>query len=101
MPFAEWEDREKLLKSCFCKEGHVRIPLSTGCYDPVRRVVTLKDPCFADYHCNDLPNTGCLFDRTVPAYNRDAFQYTWNIQGVSTQVYLLTPPLTLDRVVQS
>ena len=70
MPFEEWEDREKLLKSCFCKEGHIRIPLSTGCYDPVRRVVTLKDPCFADYHCKDLPNTGCLFDRTVPAYNR-------------------------------
>ena len=54
VPFEDWEDREKLLKSCFCKEGHIRIPLSTGCYDPVRRVVTLKDPCFADYHCNDL-----------------------------------------------
>ena len=32
---------------------------SAGCYDPVRRVVTLQDGCFADYHCNDLPNTQC------------------------------------------
>ena len=71
MPFEEWEARERLLKSCFCKEGHVRIPLSSGCYDPVRRVVTLKDPCFADYHCKDLPNTSCLFDNQVPAYNRE------------------------------
>ena len=71
VPFEEWEERERLLKSCFCKEGHVRIPLSSGCYDPVRRVVTLKDPCFADYHCKDLPNTSCLFDNQVPAYNRE------------------------------
>ncbi len=66
----EWEPRDKLLKSCFCKEGHLRIPESNGCYDPIRRVVTLKDACFADYHCNDLPNTACIFDEMVPKFNK-------------------------------
>ena len=69
-PFSEWEPRDTLLKSCFCAEGHMRIPLSAGCYDPIRVVVTLKDACFADYHCNDLPNTHCVFDRDVLLYNK-------------------------------
>lgn len=69
IPFDEWEPRDSLLKSCFCKKGHVRIPQSKGCYDPIRRVVTLGDACFANYHCNDLPNTACLFDRDVPKFN--------------------------------
>ena len=47
-----------------------RIPLSDGCYDPIRRVVTLGDTCFADYHCNDLPNTACYEDLLVPQYNK-------------------------------
>ncbi len=68
-PFEEWEDRDSLLRSCFCKQGHVRIPQSRGCYDPIRKVVTLRDACFADYHCNDLPNTRCAFDRDVPKFN--------------------------------
>jgi hypothetical protein len=50
----QWLPRDTLLKSCFCKSGHLRIPESKGCYDPIRRVVTLRDACFADYHCNDL-----------------------------------------------
>ena len=48
----------------------MRIPESRGCYDPIRKVVTLKDACFADYHCNDLPNTGCYEDLVVPQYNK-------------------------------
>ena len=47
----------------------VRIPHSDGCYDPIRRVVTLGDTCFADYHCNDLPNTFCKEDMSIPKYN--------------------------------
>ena len=31
--------------------------------------MTLRDACFANYHCNDLPNTHCSFDRAVPMYN--------------------------------
>ena len=69
LPFTKWKERDSLLRSCFCKPGHVRIPHSTGCYDPIRRVVTVGDTCFADYHCNDLPNTYCKFDSTVPKYN--------------------------------
>ena len=34
------------------------------------QVVTLRDACFADYHCNDLPNTVCAFDQTMDRYNR-------------------------------
>ena len=68
-PFDEWEDRDTLLRSCFCKEGHLRIPESKGCYDPVRKVVTIRDACFAEYHCNDLPNTACVYDKDVPKYN--------------------------------
>jgi len=68
-PFRQWKPRDSLLKSCFCKEGHIRIPLSNGCYDPIRRVVTLGDTCFANYHCNDLPNTFCKEDLSVPKYN--------------------------------
>ena len=51
--------------------GHLRIPQSSsnGCYDPIRRVVTLGDACFADFHCNDLPNTYCKYDSTMPRYN--------------------------------
>ncbi len=70
VPFDDWETRDTLLKSCFCQEGHLRIPESKGCYDPVRQVVTLRDACFADYHCNHLPNTKCTSDRNVPMYNR-------------------------------
>ena len=70
VPFDEWEPRDTLLKSCFCREGNMRIPLSKGCYDPIRRVVTLKDACFADYHCKDLPNTMCAFDKDVQRYNK-------------------------------
>ena len=33
-------------------------------------MVTLQDACFADYHCNDLPNTGCYEDLLVPQYNK-------------------------------
>ena len=70
LPFSSWEAGDSLLKSCWCKAGHVRIPQSAGCYDPVRKVVTLQDACFADYHCNDLPNTGCYEDLLVPQYNK-------------------------------
>ncbi len=69
-PFDEWEDRDSLLKSCFCKEGHVRIPQSQGCYDPIRNVVTLRDACFADYHCQHLPNTQCAEDGRMLPYNQ-------------------------------
>ena len=48
----------------------MRIPESRGCYDPIRKVVTLKDACFADYHCNDLPNTVCAHDTFMDRYNR-------------------------------
>ncbi len=40
-----------------------------GCYDPIREVVTLRDACFADYHCQHLPNTRCAPDNEVPKYN--------------------------------
>ena len=51
--------------------GHMRIPESNtkGCYDPIRKVVTMGDSCFADYHCNDLPNTFCKYDGAIPRYN--------------------------------
>ena len=42
VPFKDWEPRDTLLKSCFCRAGHVRIPQSKGCYDPIRRVITLR-----------------------------------------------------------
>ena len=48
----------------------MRIPESKGCYDPIRKVVTLKDACFADYHCNDLPNTACSGDMFMDRYNK-------------------------------
>ena len=53
------------------KAGHVRIPKSSsqGCYDPIRKVVTIGDSCFADFHCNDLPNTYCKQDLNIPRYN--------------------------------
>lgn len=69
LPFEKWKDGDTLLKSCWCKEGHIRIPQSEGCYDPIRKVVTLQDACFADYHCNDLPNTICSMDMLMPLYN--------------------------------
>ena len=52
--------------------GHLRIPQSSsnGCYDPIRRVVTLGDACFADFHCNDLPNTYCKYDSAVIVDNK-------------------------------
>ena len=28
-----------------------------------------QDGCFADYHCNDLPNTECAADQSMPRYN--------------------------------
>jgi len=69
LPFEKWKEGDTLLKSCWCKEGHLRIPQSEGCYDPIRKVVTLQDACFADYHCNDLPNTICSQDLSMPRYN--------------------------------
>ena len=39
-------------------------------YWPIRKVVTLQDGCFADYHCNDLPNTECSEDLLMPRYNK-------------------------------
>merc|ERR1719323_1391863 len=27
------------------------------------------DACFANYHCNDLPNTHCTMDKNVPKFN--------------------------------
>ena len=33
-------------------------------------MVTIQDGCFADYHCNDLPNTYCAEDLLLPRYNR-------------------------------
>ena len=60
---------DELLKSCWCKPGHIRIPESKGCYDPIRKVVTLRDACFADYHCNDLPNTVCADDMRMERFN--------------------------------
>jgi len=69
LPFDKWKEGDTLLKSCWCREGHVRIPQSEGCYDPIRKVVTLQDACFADYHCNDLPNTRCASDMLMPLYN--------------------------------
>ena len=70
LSFEKWKDGDTLLKSCWCKEGHLRIPQSAGCYDPIRKVVTLQDGCFADYHCNDLPNTHCSEDLLMPRYNK-------------------------------
>jgi len=66
----KWKEGDTLLRSCWCKLGHIRIPQSAGCYDPVRKVITLQDGCFADYHCNDLPNTHCSEDLTMPRYNK-------------------------------
>ena len=42
LPFLQWKEGDTLLKSCWCREGTVRIPRSQGCYDPIRRVVTLE-----------------------------------------------------------
>jgi len=70
IPYQKWKDGDEILKSCWCKEGHMRIPESKGCYDPIRKVVTLRDACFADYHCNDLPNTVCGHDMFMDRYNR-------------------------------
>lgn len=69
VPFNEWSEGDQLLKSCWCKSGHIRIPESRGCYDPIRKVVTLRDACFSDYHCNDLPNTICVHDMEMSRYN--------------------------------
>jgi len=68
--FEEWKPGDEILKSCWCKEGHMRIPESKGCYDPIRKVITLRDACFADYHCNDLPNTVCADDLFMDRYNK-------------------------------
>ncbi len=38
IPFRMWKEGDSLLKSCWCKEGRVRIPESRGCYDPIRKV---------------------------------------------------------------
>ena len=70
LPFDQWREGDTLLRSCWCRAGHLRIPQSAGCYDPVRRVVTIQDGCFADYHCNDLPNTYCAEDLLLPRYNK-------------------------------
>jgi len=70
VPFEEWKTGDEILKSCWCKEGHMRIPESKGCYDPIRKVITLRDACFADYHCNDLPNTACSDDLFMDRYNK-------------------------------
>lgn len=58
-PYDQWSEGDTLLKSCWCKVGRIRIPESKGCYDPIRKVVTLRDACFANYHCDHLPNTVC------------------------------------------
>jgi len=68
-PFNEWMVGDTLLKSCFCKAGTVRIPESRGCYDPIRKVVTIRDGCFADHHCAHLPNTICTLDMEMVKYN--------------------------------
>ena len=47
LPYDRWKPRDSLLKSCFCEPGHLRIPLSDGCYDPIRRVVTLGKVYFS------------------------------------------------------
>jgi len=67
--YDEWTEGDELLKSCWCKVGHIRIPESKGCYDPIRKVVTIRDACFTDYHCNDLPNTLCAHDLDMARYN--------------------------------
>ena len=64
-PFSEWAEGDTILRSCWCKEGRVRIPESRGCYDPIRKVVTLRDACFAHYHCNHLPNTLCSLGKHI------------------------------------
>ena len=38
VPFSDWRPGDDILKSCWCKEGHMRIPESSGCYDPIRKV---------------------------------------------------------------
>ena len=38
LPFNKWKDGDTLLRSCWCKLGHIRIPQSAGCYDPVRSI---------------------------------------------------------------
>ena len=35
----------------------------SGCYDPIRKVVTIRDGCFADHHCAHLPNTICTLGK--------------------------------------
>ena len=36
LTFDKWREGDTLLKSCWCKPGHLRIPQSAGCYDPIR-----------------------------------------------------------------
>ena len=57
LPFESWEDRDTLLKSCFCREGHLRIPISKGCYDPIRQVGFKLDLRFSGNGtaCTPLP----------------------------------------------
>ena len=33
------------------------------------KFLIFRDACFSDYHCNDLPNTACSFDKNIPKYN--------------------------------
>ena len=42
LPFSAWPAGTSLLRSCWCRAGSLRIPRSQGCYDPVRKVVTLQ-----------------------------------------------------------
>jgi hypothetical protein len=41
LPYSQWKEGDTLLKSCWCKEGRVRIPESRGCYDPIRKARSL------------------------------------------------------------
>ena len=42
VPYRQWKEGDTLLKSCWCKEGRVRIPESRGCYDPIRKVMLVR-----------------------------------------------------------
>jgi hypothetical protein len=46
IPYNLWKEGDSLLKSCWCKEGRVRIPESRGCYDPIRKVSERLDALF-------------------------------------------------------
>ena len=88
---------DELLKSCWCKIGHIRIPESKGCYDPIRKVVTLRDACFADYHCNDLPNTVCAYDVNMERYNKSCQCLPGNKLQKVSKVFALNIEININR----